>query len=185
MANTGDFRVNLKKILSLAYAASTIEVPANEDRPKHRTHTFHSLIISREVLILTLSIFNALNVCISWYSLCPRECTEKYFPRECISRTLPRENIGDTLHSVHTCVSNELKQFTAQFGTLYKIGHKIKLTILSRISKLFKYFVKHFRKLDGNLNFSFCSAEAEKPGWRVGIANRKVFARAESFCMIL
>ena len=56
----------------------------------------HSLIISREVLILTLSIFNALNVCISWYSLCPRECTEKYFPRECISRTLPRENIGDT-----------------------------------------------------------------------------------------
>ena len=51
---------------------------------------------SREVLILTLSIFNALDVCISWYSLCPRECTEKYFPRECISRTLPRENIGDT-----------------------------------------------------------------------------------------
>ena len=29
----------------------------------------HSLIISREVLILTLSIFNALKVCISWYSL--------------------------------------------------------------------------------------------------------------------
>ena len=58
--------------------------------------TTHSLIISREVLILTLSIFNALNVCISWYSLCPRECTEKYFPRECISRTLPRENIGNT-----------------------------------------------------------------------------------------
>ena len=61
-----------------------------------RGHHNHSLIISREVLILTLSIFNALNVCISWYSLCPRECTEKYFPRECISRTLPRENIGDT-----------------------------------------------------------------------------------------
>ena len=57
---------------------------------------WHSLIISREVLILTLSIFNTLDVCISWYSLCPRECTEKYFPRECISRTLPRENVGDT-----------------------------------------------------------------------------------------
>ena len=33
----------------------------------------HSLIISREVLILTLSIFNTLNVCISWYSLCSLE----------------------------------------------------------------------------------------------------------------
>ena len=31
--------------------------------------TLHSLIISREVLILTLSIFNALQGCISWYSL--------------------------------------------------------------------------------------------------------------------
>ena len=63
---------------------------------RQRAYIIHSLIISREVLILTLSIFNALNVCISWYSLCPRECTEKYFPRECISRTLPRENIGNT-----------------------------------------------------------------------------------------
>ena len=25
-------------------------------------------------------------------------------------------------------------------------------------------------------------AESEKPRWRVGIANRKVFARPESFC---
>ena len=64
--------------------------------PLHHLMMSHSLIISREVLILTPSIFNALNVCISWYSLCPRECTEKYFPRECISRTLPRENIGNT-----------------------------------------------------------------------------------------
>ena len=28
-------------------------------------------------------------------------------------------------------------------------------------------------------------SEAEKPGWRVGIANRKVFARLESFCALL
>ena len=27
--------------------------------------------------------------------------------------------------------------------------------------------------------------EAEKPGWRVGIANRKVFAHPESFCALL
>ena len=34
--------------------------------------------------------------------------------------------------------------------------------------------------------FSICpNTEAEKSSWRVGIANRKVFARLESFCMIL
>ena len=77
----------------------------------------HSLIISREVLILTLSIFNALKVCISWYSLATGLKSEattykdhviRYSPCALGSvqrntslgtvfpRTLPRESIGNT-----------------------------------------------------------------------------------------
>ena len=77
----------------------------------------HSLIISREVLILTLSIFNALKVCISWYSLATGLISEamtykdhiiQYSPCALGSvrrntslgtvfpRTLPRESIGNT-----------------------------------------------------------------------------------------
>ena len=77
----------------------------------------HSLIISREVLILTLSIFNALKVCISWYSLATELISEamtykdhiiQYSPCALGSvqrntslgivfpRTLPRESIGNT-----------------------------------------------------------------------------------------
>ena len=80
-------------------------------------HILHSLIISREVLILTLSIFNALKVCISWYSLATGLISEamtykdhiiQYSPCALGSvrrntslgtvfpRTLPRESIGNT-----------------------------------------------------------------------------------------
>ena len=80
-------------------------------------YTYHSLIISRGVLILTLSIFNALKVCISWYSLATGLKSEattykdhviRYSPCALGSvqrntslgtvfpRTLPRESIGNT-----------------------------------------------------------------------------------------
>ena len=47
------------KQLVRAYSGSIPHIPIDGQ----------SLIISREVLILTLSMFNALQVCISWYSL--------------------------------------------------------------------------------------------------------------------
>ena len=79
--------------------------------------TSHSLIISREVLILTLSIFNALKVCISWYSLAKGLMSEAMIYKDHVihyspcalgsvqrntslgtvfPRTLPRESIGNT-----------------------------------------------------------------------------------------
>ena len=77
----------------------------------------HSLIISRELLILTLSIFKALKVCISWYSLATGLISEAMIYKDHIiqyspcalgsvqrntslgtvfPRTLPRESIGNT-----------------------------------------------------------------------------------------
>ena len=81
------------------------------------TSIAHSLIISREVLILTMSIFNALKVCISWYSLATGLISEAMTYKDQIiqyspcalgnvrrntslgtvfPRTLPRESIGNT-----------------------------------------------------------------------------------------
>ena len=78
----------------------------------------HSLVIIREVLILTLPIFTVLFGCISWYSLAagiiywmkwsskftysihsllPRECTSKWHPRDSISWHTP----GGKQESIH------------------------------------------------------------------------------------
>ena len=35
------------------------------------------------------------------------------------------------------------------------------------------------------INENVMTAESQKPGWRGGIANRKVFARPKSFCAYL